>query len=86
MLFLLQNDYPSLFIRNQFILILTYLLFVSHFFFPEIIYKYIQNRRLTVAAEKLVKIDTPILQNRIFLCRSALPSYRFLINIKEFAT
>ena len=87
-------------------------------------YKYLQNRRLTVAAEKLVKTNKPIIQiayeagydtqqsfsfafkqiylyppklyrnmgifapkqSRIFLCRPALPSYRFLINIKEFAT
>ena len=86
-------------------------------------YKYLQNRRLTVAAEKLVKTNEPITQiayeagygtqqsfsfafkqiylyppklyrnmgifapkqSRIFLCRPALPGYRFLINIKEFA-
>ena len=86
-------------------------------------YKYLQNRRLTVAAEKLVKTDKPITQiayeagydtqqsfsfafkqmylyppkiyrdigvfmpkqNRISMCRSYIPSYKFTAQIKEIA-
>ena len=87
------------------------------------IYKYLQNRRLTVAAEKLVKTDKPIVQiayeagydtqqafsfafkqaylyppkiyrnmgiftpkqNRISMCCSYIPSYKFIAEIKEIA-
>ena len=86
-------------------------------------YKYLQNRRLTIAAEKLVKTDKSIMQiayeagydtqqafsfafkqvylnppkiyreigtyipkqNRISLCYSDIPDYKFISEIKEIA-